>query len=195
MAISQRLYCTSPAAIACRPPILVRSLISASRRPTCLACCMASTSAWGDGAGPNASELTIEDLRRFLTSLGSLYPQYMEKLWNADVGSLRELANASAATLHKAGVNSDLRIDNIKASAGVGTVHVKGPHRARILPGRAAAGWDRAAATSSVLCAGDLVNVGKDKLGSVLQCCRAVPNQAWRGQAHNYCGRKGCMDK
>lgn len=101
---------------------LALSLISAVRRPTCPACCMASTSARGDAAGPTAAApeffTAVGDLQRFLQGLGPLYEPYATDLWAFGVRSLSELAHASAGTLREAGVHNSLHIDNIKACAG-----------------------------------------------------------------------------
>lgn len=61
-----------------------------------------------------------DDLRVYLSRLGTLYSQYAQKLWEYGVRSSLELANASVATLRKAGVQNDLHLDNIKATAAKG---------------------------------------------------------------------------
>ncbi|GAX78663.1 hypothetical protein CEUSTIGMA_g6101.t1 [Chlamydomonas eustigma] len=60
----------------------------------------------------NQSELAL-----FLTRLGPHYLQYSRKLWTLGVRTAQELANATPITLKRAGVLSDLHIDNIRATA------------------------------------------------------------------------------
>jgi hypothetical protein len=57
------------------------------------------------------------DLEAWLTQLGSHYARYAEPLWEVGVRNIQELSNASASTLRQAGVQSDVHIDNIKATA------------------------------------------------------------------------------
>ena len=58
-----------------------------------------------------------DDLQAFLAGLGPLYPQYASSLWIFGVRCREELANASSATLEKAGVVDPL-LNHIKAMAG-----------------------------------------------------------------------------
>ena len=61
--------------------------------------------------------LDAGDLEAWLTQLGSHYVPYTEPLWEAGVRTIQELSNASASTLRQAGVQLDLHLDNIKATA------------------------------------------------------------------------------
>ena len=61
--------------------------------------------------------VVADDLAAWLTQLGSHYAPYAAPLWTYGVRTIQELSNASAATLKQAGVQSDLHIDNIRATA------------------------------------------------------------------------------
>ena len=61
--------------------------------------------------------LVVGHLEAWLTQLGSHYAPYAEPLWEAGVRTIQELSNASASTLRQAGVQLDLHLDNIKATA------------------------------------------------------------------------------
>ena len=70
--------------------------------------------------------VVADDLAAWLTQLGSHYAPYAAPLWTYGVRTIQELSNASAATLKQAGVQSDLHIDNIRATAAQQGVCVRG---------------------------------------------------------------------
>jgi hypothetical protein len=60
------------------------------------------------------------DLDKYLQRLGSHYSRYAKPLWEFGVRSAAELANASSATLKKAGIDNDLHLENVKGTATAG---------------------------------------------------------------------------